>query len=374
MKRAHLLAALSVLVAMGCVQRLHRQVLTPDALATVDRKAPFLKIHMRDGSLFVLSPWEADEAGHRVSGTGQHYAASREVLGHGIFSLSLDSVALFETNVARPSPSVALLSVITGITAGVAIYCATNPKACFGSCPTFYVSDGTRDVLQAEGFSASVAPSLEATDVDALFRARPKGREVRIQMVNEAYETHVVRFANLLAVPRALGRRVFADVAGEYWSVTDPVGPTQCTAPEGDCAAALAAFDERERWSLADSTDLGTRETIDLVFAGSTPAPALMLASRQSLLPTYLLYQAFAYLGRSAGQWLAAFERADATTANRAGAVVAALGGIDVLVPNRTGGWDSLATVRETGPLASDVRLVPLPATDGPVRVRLRMA
>ena len=32
-------------------------MVAPDALATVDRKAPFLKVHMRDGSAYVLSSW-----------------------------------------------------------------------------------------------------------------------------------------------------------------------------------------------------------------------------------------------------------------------------------------------------------------------------
>ena len=92
------------------------------------------------------------------------------------------------------------------------------------------------------------------------------------------------------------------------------------------------------------------------------------------MLPTYLLYQAFAYLGTSVGQTLAALERADKTTATRVGALAAVLGGIDVLVPDGAGGWDSVATIRETGPLAADVRLIPLPAASNPVRVRLRMA
>jgi hypothetical protein len=366
--------ALASPAAVGCVQRLHRSVTPPDAVATVDRKAPFLKVHMRDGSLYVLAPWNPDQDDGRVSGTGTRYGPDRQVLEEGIFSISLDSVALFETNVARPSPSVAGLSIITGITAGIAVYCATNPKACFGSCPTFYVTDGTRDVLQAEGFSASIAPSLEARDIDALFRARPRGREVRVRMVNEAYETHVVRYADLLAVPRRPGRRVLADETGRFWSVTAPAPPASCRAPEGDCTTALSAFDERERWSTADSTDLAARETVELVFPASAGAPALVLASRQSLLPTYLLYQAFAYLGTGVGHWLAAFERADAETTARAGALVAALGGIDVFVADGAGGWDSVASLRETGPLAADVKLVPLPATGDPARVRLRMA
>ncbi|HEX4931707.1 MAG TPA: hypothetical protein VFV33_00925, partial [Gemmatimonadaceae bacterium] len=208
-------AVLAVIVGAtiaGCVQSLTRRVVTPDHVRTVDRKAPFLKAHMRDGSLYVLSPWSVDDSARQVSGSGTRYDLARIAGEQGPITLPLDSVVLFETNVARTSGSVAALAVVTGITAGFAIYCASNPKACFGSCPTFYVTDGGRDVLQAEGFSASVAPSLEARDVDALYRARPRGREVRIDMVNEAYETHVVRFANLLAAPRRPGRRVMADL------------------------------------------------------------------------------------------------------------------------------------------------------------------
>lgn len=374
MKRALLVVAVTSVVAVGCATRLHRTIVRPEALSTVDHKAPFLKVHMRDGSLYVLSPWTADDSARQVRGTGAHYDVGRVKVDSGQFVLSVDSAALFETNVARPSVSVAALGVITALTAGVAIYCASNPKACFGSCPTFYVTDGSREQLQAEGFSASIAPSLEARDVDALSRARPDGRTLRVRMKNEAYETHVVRYVNVLAAPRTTGHRVFSDDAGGFWSTTAPVGPSRCLAPEGDCTATLAAFDERERWSLADSTNLAARETIDLTFDGAPDAPALVLTSRQSLLPTYLLYQTFAYLGSSTGKWLAAFELGDAATKRRAAALVSMLGGIDVLVPDGAGGWDSVATVSEVGPLASDAHLVRLPPTNGPVHVRLRMA
>ena len=107
----------------------------------------------------MLSPWTADETERRVTGTGKHYGLDRGLVHDGVFLVPFDSVVLYETNVVRPSPSVAALGVVTGITAGVAVLCATNPKACFGSCPTFYVTDGTRDLLQAEGFSASIAPA-----------------------------------------------------------------------------------------------------------------------------------------------------------------------------------------------------------------------
>jgi len=363
-----------VLLTAGCMHRLQRRVVPPEASATLDRQSPFLKAHLRDGGLLVMRQWSVNDSARLVTGAGTRYDAQRTVTGDGLHAVTLDSVVLFETNVARPSESIGMLSLVSGVSAAATVYCAANPKACFGSCPTFYVTDGTRDVLLAEGFSASIAPSLEARDVDVLFRAKPRGREVRVEMVNEAYETHVVRYANLLVAPRAVGQRVLSDVHGAYWTITTPVAPSRCTATEGDCVAALAAFDGHERLSEADSTDLGAREVIDLVFDHPPAEAALLLASRQSLLPTFVLYQGFAWLGTGVGDWMATLERSEGEALRRLEGPARALGGVDVLVENPRGGWDSLATIRETGPLATDARLVPLPVSSGPLRVRLRLA
>jgi len=254
-------------------------------MPTIDHKSPFLKAHMRNGDVYILSPWSVDAAARTVSGDGTRLDPNRTRVGNGTQVISLDSVALFETNVVSTHGSVAALAVVTGASLGLTAYCATNPKACFGSCPTFYVSDGERSVLQAEGFSASVAPALEATDVDALDRARPTGRLLEVRMTNEALETHVVRWAKVLAAPRSGRGRVFATQSGEFWQASDIVTPLRCSAPEGDCLAAVRAFDGAERFSTTDSTDLATREVIELEFhVESGDSLGLVIGSRQTLL------------------------------------------------------------------------------------------
>jgi hypothetical protein len=194
-------------------------------------------------------------------------------------------------------------------------------------------------------------------------------------MVNEAYETHVVRSANLLVVPREPGRRVVVDAELAFWSVTEPIAPLGCVGPEGDCLDFVTTFDGRERLSLADSTDLATREIVDLTW-GRWPdgEVGVLIGSRQSLLPTYLLYQTFAYLGSSVGEWLAKFERADEATKERSNRLVETLGGIEVLVQDQLGRWILVDRILETGPLAADVKLVHLPGGSDPSRVRLRIA
>jgi hypothetical protein len=354
---------------------MHRDVTPPNQVETLDHRAPYLKIHTQRGGVYVLSPWTHRAGETVVTGTGELLDLNRRTVSEGEFSVPLDSAVLFETNVVRTSLAVAVLGVLTGVSAGVTVYCATNPKACFGSCPTFYVSDGTTELLQAEGFSASIAPSLEATDVDHLYRAQPDSRWLDIRMTNEALETHVVRFVNVLAVDRGDHARVFADSEGRYWSAVYVMGPTECRSVLGDCLDPVQHFDGIERTSLADSTDLAARETINLTFASSdADRLAIVIGSRQSLLPTFLLYQAFAWLGTSAGHWLATLERGDKRTTDRVAGVVRTLGAIEVRVQDETGRWQPVGEVVETGPLGSDVRLVPIPRQSDSIRVQLRMA
>ncbi len=374
--RFSIILFLGTMLLPACsVQTQQRKLVKPAEAKSLDGKSPFLKAHMLNGRVYVLSPWKFDAKIQTVSGPGELLGLNREVIQKATFSLSLDSVALFETNVVRTSGAVAALSIITGASVALTIYCAANPKACFGSCPTFYVSDGERELLQAEGFSASVTRALEARDIDALYRARPTSRDFKVRMTNEALETHVVRYVDLLLAPRPASGRVFATSGGAFWQANKIVELTRVVAPEGDCLAALRNFDHIERFSATDSTDLAAREIIELEFAAIPEGNyGLVIASRQSLLSTYLFYQALAYMGRSAGNFLAALERQDAATRERSRGINRVLGGIEVLARNASGDWIVAGQTSETGPLATDTRLVPLPYLPaGEAKIRLRL-
>src|SRR5207247_6827969 len=109
-------------------------------------------------------------------GSGELLDPNRDGIRAGAVAAPLDSVALFETNVEvnELPPVISALAIVFGVTlAIIAIGCALDPKACFGSCPTFYVTEAGRPALVAEGFSSSVAPSLAATGIDAPYRLGP---------------------------------------------------------------------------------------------------------------------------------------------------------------------------------------------------------
>jgi hypothetical protein len=379
-RRATALVACAALFSSACdaFKKVERRDVTPaefrkwdaDDTRAMNKKSPFLKAHMRNGDLFILQNWSA--AGDRVVvGNGARYDPARNLIESGNLQVSVDSVAIFETNVQSTSGATAALTAFAVVTVGVAIACAINPKACFGSCPTFFVAGHARPL--AEGFSSSIAPSLEATDVDALDVGAVAGGRFEIVMKNEAYETHVVRHVDLLAVPHLGDTSAFAALDGSFWRARSVAAAEYAEAPEGDCLAKLRAVDGVERFSLADSTDLAAKETVEVAFADARAGRCgIVIASRQSLLSTFLLYQTYAYMGSEAGYWLAELERGHLGDAG--GALVDLVGGIVVSVEVAPGEWSTIDEVREFGPIAVDQHLV---AFDAPAtwtgRARLTM-
>jgi hypothetical protein len=368
------LVAVGLVCACAGTRTLDRRLLAPTSVPVRAAEQTTLKAHMRDGRVYVFESWTVDDAGRAVRGRAVQWDAARVQRGAADVSLAIDSIALIETDRVTGNRAVAALAVITAASVSLTMYCLANTKACFGSCPTFYAGDDGGKLL-AEGFSSSVAPSLEARDIDALFLEKPASSRVDIAVRNEALETHVIRYVRLLAVPGPAGGHVLAGSDGKFWRTGAMRAPDLCRAAEGDCLGAVRARDGLERGSRADSTDLATRETIDLVFSGVPDGSrGVVLAMRQSLLSTYLFYQALAWMGSRAVGWLAALERAEPQTREQLGGVGRLLGGIEVQVPGPDGAWLTVDSIDETGPLAIDTHVVPIGAgTSDTVRVRLRL-
>jgi hypothetical protein len=154
------------------------------------------------------------------------------------------------------------------------------------------------------------------------------------------------------------------------------VAPAACRAPDGDCLETLRALDGKTRLSLTDPEDLGAREHLELDFRGLPPGRhGVVISARQSLVTTFLLYQGLAFLGDTVGTWLAALERADAPSRSGGRGWKAALGGVEVQIPEPDGtGWRTVDDFYETGPIATDVHLLLLPEGASAERVRLRLA
>jgi hypothetical protein len=367
---------------ISCVHVREPALHEPRAIPALAAVAAPLKVHSRAGTVYLLAQWRFDTADSVLEGTGTLYGIDRQPLASGAFRILLDSIALVETQRTETLHpfGITALAAMTTVWGIVTIACVADPKACFGSCPTFYVDAVNRDRPLAEGFSASFARALEATDVDALGLVQPGGRPVTIRMANEAWETHAVRTVQLLAVPARRPDEVFATAEGRFYGVEHVEPPAECAGLGGDCRAAVSARDSLEWHSPTDSSDLAAQETVELAFSPASPEQSLglVLGARQSFVSTFVLYQTMAYFGHEAGAWLAALERGDRIAHRAYAAVWGTLGRITVSVPDSVAGWREVGSFDEAGPIATDIQLIPLGASRRPpgetMRVRLTMA
>lgn len=379
----HFFISLCGFFLFGCktvpVKREIRQVHEITSIAPSNK---FIKAHMKNGRAYVLHSWHFDSLNNLLKGYGSFLDVNRRVIENRgsektkakstgeMFSVPISDISLIETN--DPGPSIGGgLAVVTGVTAGMGIYCLINPKACFGSCPTFYASNGDTLVLQAEGFSASISPSLERHDIDMLYSAQPS-RAFELVVTNEALETHCIRYANLLAFERIGSETVFATPGGIFYECTHISPPVQCQTAGASCLEKVTEVDKVEYFSLADSINLNSKEEIIVSFAGRPRGQVgIVIGKRQTLMTTYLMYQGLAYMGNAVTYWLAEMERAGGKPNEN---IFNLLGGIEVFSKGSNGDWNFEGVLNETGPIATDFDLIPLSHYNkGEVVLKLRL-
>lgn len=376
-----------LLLNTRCATTIVRE-LRPLPATAVDSSINDVKVHMKDGSLYVLKIFDMDNNSDTAYGFGTYYDQYREVVKSNVdpsgqwiadrYPIPIQDVALVEVNKLKNGMTgkIVGITLVSAATIGVTVYCLTNPKACFGSCPTFYSWDGTDTTLMAEGFSSSILRRYEQEDIDMLYSARSANNTLNLRLTNEALETHVIRYADVIVLPRGDSERVFADGTGEFFHTYDITAPRSCQAPEGDCLGKLSMMDKTERYTPADPENLIAKELVEITFA-DVPHGELgfIIGGRQSFMTTYLFYQGLAYLGRSAGYFAARIESGDEFLQRKFDRIKDLLGGIEVFVQDSRGKWISAGEIAESGPIASDVHIIKLPdgLPSGNLNIRLRM-
>lgn len=341
----------------------------------------FLKAHLRNGDVWVFqTDWTTDHSRNYVIGRGIKYDFNRNKIDSGNARIHIDSVAVFETNEKLDDVDkkrLNTLTIVTGINLGLTTFCIINPKACFGSCPTFYLGN-ERNVHQAlaEGFSTAIAPSLEYGDVDALGKHRPNGKHIDITMKNEALETHCVRDVRLIVFPVNNKERIYHDGKDTYYRCNKLISPLLASGPEGDIKPLLVEDDKLERFSSADKEQLLTKEHIDLVFESEQSGNSLGLVVdfRQTLMTTYFIYSAMGYMGDEVGDVFAKLETDPSTNEQLKKGIHKELGKIEVFQWDESGeAWIPCGGLYETGPIAVNRQILPLKIRSAGQKQRIRL-
>lgn len=379
MRRSYLAVGALVATALsaGCLNifvRTDVRAITPPAGTDVTTVRVPVKAHMRDGSTVVFRRG-ATLTRHRIDGVGEAFAlmSPRPTASSGVSLDSVVAVEAFEGSIrALETVVVSTAATVAGVIGTVAL-----AKAIFGSCPTIYADSGTGMALQAEGFSYSIAPALERNDLDAL-RVRPDARGiVRLELRNEAMETHYLNRVSLVAVAHAPGTRVIPDQSGRPVAVRELQPIERATDREGRDVRALLVAADGELFSTSPAIVAAARvgdyeDWLDLDINGLPPGDsvAVVLRLRNSLLNTVLLYQGMLG-GRDAMDWL----EGDLKRAPGILALASWYGKTMGMRATVAGGSQQPARLGDVGPIAfRDVAIVlPRPARDAErLRVRLQ--
>lgn len=253
-----------------------------------------VRAHLTDGST-VVYPRGFSIEGDTVRGNGFRYAAGSSVSVPSSLVV-LDSVVgmeTYQTNV-REAPTILASTVAT--TAAV-VGTVVLLKAIFGSCPTFYSDSAGVPVLEAEGFSYSIAPLFEQRDVDRLRATPDSNGYVTLAVRNEALETHYINSLVLLEAQNSADEFVAPDEAGYPLALRGLSALGSARDRSGrDVRSVIAEADgtvfstDPRTIAAAAANDLD--DYIDItVPAGKGDSVAVLLRMRNSLLNTVLLYQ-----------------------------------------------------------------------------------
>lgn len=371
MKRKFLLFVLLILVVYSCKYYINKDFrqnykVYNERIHEDTTKIPYFKVHFKNGDVSVLDRWNLNRDKDSLIGQGRLYDFNRYQFEEGDFSFDLNDIAIIETNKLEPLQSkdkgrISALTILTAVNVIGDIVCITNPKACFGSCPTFYV-EGNSNVhsVNAEGFSSSISPSLETADLDAL-QVSTSAESIGVSMKNEAFETHMVNQLYIDAIPKRKEESVFHDKQGNYYRCGNPYSLQTGIAGEMEIGNTIRRIDEYEYFSPTDSLELSTKEEIIVDFGQvSDKELGIVINFRQTLLTTFLLYSGLSYMGDEVGDYFAKIET-NKQIKKRLSNPFNRLGKIRLSLWNEEhNNWEFIDEIYETGPIAKNLMIIPI--------------
>jgi len=314
-----------------------------------------------------------------VIGNGSRYDFNRNESYSGDMIIPIDSVLIFETNKKILNPEdgrIATLAILAGVDIVIGVLCITNPKACFGSCPTFYLNPNDNfHYADAEGFTNAISPSMEYFDIDALNNKPIIDKSFSITMKNEALETHCVNEVKLLAYSRKKGERVYQSPKNDFYLCENNYSSDIAIAKEGNISTLIRNVDMQERFSLSDENNLNSKEEIYLNFDDIKNLNDLGLIAhfRQTMMTTYTFYSGMGYMGDQVGYYFSKLEKDEKSRANF-DVTAKILGNIDVYLWNESKkSWEFQGAYEETGPIAINKQIIPLKNIPSNAKVRLKL-
>lgn len=367
------------LSSAGCIARAREiQSVEVDRAAPPARVTTPVRAHLGDGSVVVFRSGFT-LAGDTLEGVAWRHDLTRRDSAR-VEGIALDSVIGLETFVEGENRSRTLAASIPLSVVGVTAVAGGSIlifKAIFGSCPTIYSDSGGVALLEAEGFSYSIAPLFEMRDVDRLRATPDADGVVELEVRNEALETHYIDHFGVLEVHHAADEWVAPDAHGGAVAMRTLVPPARARDHEGSDVLAIVTHADGDATRAAAGVLVAAEDdALQHALELSLPAPdadsvALVLRLRNSLLNTVLLYEFMLDRpGTHALDWLGS-ELSQPATALELGVWYASRMGLRVQVRDGAA-WREVARVGDSGPIAWKDLALPIPVLErDSLRVRI---
>jgi hypothetical protein len=344
-------------------------------LARVTTVTNAAKAHLKDGSTVVYRDGFT-VVGGELRGPGMRYDLTLTA-GTRVDTLPVDTIVGMESFRTRINGAQTFI-VSTLASIGAFVGGAALAVAIFGSCPTIYSGDGT--VEEAELFSSSIAPLFEGRDLDRL-RALPDASGVlRLDVRNEAMETHYINHLQLIEVQHAPDEFVLPDAQGRPMVVRDPHIVETVTDRAGrDAHAMLNEADgifyetDQHRIDAATADDMDDWLDVTTAVPAGADKVALVLRARNSLLGTVLLYDVMLGPGGAAALDWVSGDLGKISTAVELGRWHTRRAGLHVSLW-QDGAYREIARIPDSGPISWHDVAAEIPVRRGDVSVRLRLS
>lgn len=334
-----------------------------------------VRAYLADGSVVVF-PTGLFASHGVLRGNGTRYDLTL-VNGEPFRTVPLDSVVAMEAFRQEPrnqaaTVGLALLSIPVNLFVASLLLVAI-----FGSCPTIYAEVEGEMLLQSEPFSYSIASLFEARDVDRLRVQEDPAGVVRLELRNEAMETHYINHMELLEAVHEEGEEVISDLYGRPWALSDLRPPLSAVDRDGrdvlkDLRYADGQAFRSSRTRLVHATEEDFHDYLELEVPVTPGFEQIGLAFRykNTLLNTVLFYDIMlARSGLGALDWLG-------SDLNRIGTAVE-MGnwyqsrmGLRIEVEGEDG-FVQVEQLPDAGPIAWTERTVAIPVDGESARVRI---
>jgi hypothetical protein len=361
----------------GCLTRVRRpiQVATIEAPAssvpTVVRSP--VRLHLTDLSV-VAFPSGASVTADSVYGVGQRWDVRLQNM-RPVTAVPMDSVVGMEAMAGGGFNTPVSVLLTAAATAAGVVGTAGMMVVIFGSCPTVYSGVGHDALLEGESFSYSIAPLLEARDVDVVRHAVIVDGRVEFEIRNEALETHFINQFELLVTDLSANETIYPDVAGLPVALSGVV-PVAATDRSGrDVSAQLAERDEMAYETppalIAGGIAGDPRDHVEMSLPGGGADTAYVVVRlRNSLLTTLLFYNVMMEpAGAAAADWVGE-DLGRVGSAAALGAWYRRWMGLRAEV-FRDGSWQEVGRLPDSGPIAWEEVAIAVPTGGQPTRFRL---